>query len=575
VSVLLEFFVVVLINNLLLLLFDESAATMYMKLRRMLVRVARCSLTLLFVLALPTTQAFGQTHYIAPDGDDANAGLSAEAPLRTFDEAVSLLTPGDTLVLLDGVYTENQSGFLNADCDSNAVSGTEKVPITVMAKNERKAWIKSNGSATPVALRNCSYWDVNGLRASSGDYEGGASNIFLIINSDHVRTRRLLLHHANRYENSTGLQIMRSHRILVEDTEVYHFHRHGISTYQSDRITIRRAYVDARDAEDLDDEDAWGSHRCCRKAGDEGFSFYFTSNSILENSISTHSEQLSIISGVETVGGHPGGQNIKVLGSISLKDLRPGFLQSRKFKDPGRPYTGPAKNIIYKDYLIVGGQQIDEGNPFSPIVAQDLTIDGATWVNTKHTPIYANPDTRELKTRFFLGCGQEEVGGCDYDVRNALFLNGAFHDETLLYAPERNGLDFLLKYANAWGRSGRSFGVAEDISDNAGQYQQSMNVQPTKMGLGQGECIVFVPGDSNMSGAGKNGQDIGANILYRYVNGELTDEPLWDPVTGAFPHGAVIEDSPNDPGLHDRVAANVHKRLNVNTNGCTLPYGYK
>jgi PKD repeat protein len=36
-----------------------------------------------------------------------------------------------------------------------------------------------------------------------------------------------------------------------------------------------------------------------------------------------------------------------------------------------------------------------------------------------------------------------------------------------------------------------------------------------------------IPADSPMKGAGENGEDIGANICYRYENGILTDEPLW------------------------------------------------
>ena len=66
--------------------------------------------------------------------------------------------------------------------------------------------------------------------------------------------------------------------------------------------------------------------------------------------------------------------------------------------------------------------------------------------------------------------------------------------------------------------------------------------------------------------------DIGANLLYRYVDGVLTEEPLWDPTTGVFPHGAVIEGSPNDPAEHAVTAATIHEHLNVNTNGCRLPY---
>ena len=43
-----------------------------------------------------------------------------------------------------------------------------------------------------------------------------------------------------------------------------------------------------------------------------------------------------------------------------------------------------------------------------------------------------------------------------------------------------------------------------------------------------------------MKGVGKSGGDIGANILYRYENGQPTTKPLWDPTTGKFPCGATV-----------------------------------
>ncbi|MFX0135370.1 MAG: PKD domain-containing protein [Candidatus Hodarchaeota archaeon] len=47
-----------------------------------------------------------------------------------------------------------------------------------------------------------------------------------------------------------------------------------------------------------------------------------------------------------------------------------------------------------------------------------------------------------------------------------------------------------------------------------------MTVDPQLYGLS-------IPANSPCKGAGENGEDIGANIYYRYENGVLTDEPLW------------------------------------------------
>ena len=73
--------------------------------------------------------------------------------------------------------------------------------------------------------------------------------------------------------------------------------------------------------------------------------------------------------------------------------------------------------------------------------------------------------------------------------------------------------------------------------------------------------------------------DIGANVLYRYENGVLQNgiggtavKRLWDTTTGAWlAAGAIV------PGVNDiagQSAFDVHKRLNVNVNGCSLPASY-
>jgi hypothetical protein len=73
-----------------------------------------------------------------------------------------------------------------------------------------------------------------------------------------------------------------------------------------------------------------------------------------------------------------------------------------------------------------------------------------------------------------------------------------------------------------------------------------------------------------MAQAGAGGGPIGANILYRYEDGTLTTEPLWDPATRAFPCGAVIPDI-NDGAIR---CTNLHTRLGVTGSGCVLPAGY-
>ena len=60
-----------------------------------------------------------QCVYIGPAGDDAGPGTH-DAPWRTFGHATSMLAPGDSLVVLDGVYAFADAGTLRVECGSTA-----------------------------------------------------------------------------------------------------------------------------------------------------------------------------------------------------------------------------------------------------------------------------------------------------------------------------------------------------------------------------------------------------------------------------------------------------------------------
>ena len=64
-----------------------------------------------------------QSYYVAPDGDDGNAGTSASAPWKTLRHAIAQLHPGDVLFLRGGTFFESQ-----IDID---VAGSAGAPITI------------------------------------------------------------------------------------------------------------------------------------------------------------------------------------------------------------------------------------------------------------------------------------------------------------------------------------------------------------------------------------------------------------------------------------------------------------
>jgi hypothetical protein len=153
--------------------------------------------------------------------------------------------------------------------------------------------------------------------------------------------------------------------------------------------------------------------------------------------------------------------------------------------------------------------------------------------------------------------------GCGIDIVNSLALNN-------------QGGGFIAVPRCTIGFSMASGGLPEF---EAGSCTTSdlRNDAPTRMGLPRlggptDGCLVYVPSDSNLNGAGQDGADIGANLRCQYRDGVLLDDPphpLWDPSTGVFSGcGAVVPGVNDDPGDS---CIGVHRRLNLGEGLCPVP----
>jgi hypothetical protein len=57
------------------------------------------------LIVCATATASAATYYVSPAGNDRNSGTSEDKPFRVVQHAVDQMSAGDTLVVLDGVYT--------------------------------------------------------------------------------------------------------------------------------------------------------------------------------------------------------------------------------------------------------------------------------------------------------------------------------------------------------------------------------------------------------------------------------------------------------------------------------------
>jgi uncharacterized protein DUF1565 len=105
---------------------------------------AGAKIVLLVSLCLIASIASGQTmRYVSPSGSDSNAGTAA-APYLTIGKAASVVNPGDTVIVMDGVYQE----ALNL-----TRGGTANAYVTFQSQNKWGAVLDGNNNALAEAVQ--------------------------------------------------------------------------------------------------------------------------------------------------------------------------------------------------------------------------------------------------------------------------------------------------------------------------------------------------------------------------------------------------------------------------------------
>ncbi len=476
---------------------------------------------LLTVFLLTASTVYADTFYISPTGSDGGAGTTGD-PWETFAFALPQLNPGDTLILKNGTYTGANSGFPAINCSTTDMDGTVGNRITVRAENERQAFIQGDGDQFVLYITNCSYWSFWGIRLASADSSADVSqgHPVMATNSDHLEFRRFLISNTNRYENNAVMLLDTVSDSLVEENEIYTFHRHGISTKYGDNNIIRRNYANSRLYADV----GGGIVSDSPDRGDAAFVVYPGNNTIVENNISENnttgydieSELLS--------------DNNQFLGNISLNDLYGTLLHSRENK---------VTDTIFRNFLVINPFYVG----FYARAAENTQCYNCTIINSSLYGVLADKPGSVIA-----------VTSPTTYIYNSLSYNNAgygirFIDQT----------DFGIDDSNSFGN-----GTNLDPASSANYT----NVVSTAPGLAA--TYIFIPSDSPMKGAGAGGTDIGANILFRYEDGTLTSSQLWDTSTAQFTCGAIIA-GVND--IADDSCSDVHERLNITVALLSEAYG--
>lgn len=504
---------------------------------------------LLLACSLLAAPAGAATYYMSPSGNDGASGTAQGSPWKTFTKAVAPLQAGDTLILLDGEYTAancGSSGCGHGFLVISGKSGTATNPITIRAQNQYKAWIHDNGTYSAVTIEHSAYIVLDGLRLSTttpnktpcnpnggcGALVSGSNAVYAPTNGQvhHITLRKLLIHDANGNANTHLVDMQQVMDSTFEDIELYNYHRHALALEEgSHRNTVRRVYCSSRYWPLLfNTPDPYPYPGKIR--GQDCVAYYVGNDNLAENIIAEDSKKVLV--NINRGDGDGGNRN-RTYGSIGLNN-------ETSFHDEARDVSTlyEVEAPYWENIVSVGGADSqyglwDEGG--YKVQVHRATMIGHDQGFAFNNPGYQTPASLTASNWLAVKNRSTDIG-----------------------IPNEPG-GFTLDSANAG---------SYNVNTSQGKITNQKNVDPKL-----GGCLIYIPDGSPMKGAGAGGKDIGANVLYQYVNGKETTEPLWDVATGRLRFCGPVIAGVNDSGA-GHSCTDVHQRLHVGTSDCPFPQGY-
>jgi len=442
--------------------------------------------TKLFIISILflgfTAYAQAAEYYISTTGNDSNNGLTEANAWATFAYADSQLQPGDSVIVLDGTYNQR----LNP-----TTSGTDGNYITWRAQHDYQVELKPTSGTgatlrvfscpdcgTPVSVKHHLIFEGFIVR---GYGEDAALNLFSGDNTPEAnQTNNIIVRRCGFYGNaqetntsviSTGPGYRDS---LMEDIFAYGRGRKAAEIFSSLRVTIRRAVM-RYDYWEGDDYKP-GDPRVC-------FTGYNVHDSIFENILAIDSAPTPAgysadrsgiaIEGNPTPGGFSNSQNNKYLGSVVLNTYGNG-VESDSGSDT------PNRDIFFENVLIWNTHDEGEG-----------------------LDIHGNDDQGNYT---WMTVGNNERSGI---VVNQ-YPGNPITNETLSNIYSTNN-----------GLKGFHYG--------AGQVASFINSTTHNNGEGDEVEVSYAPDLSTrfLDPTMVAGHERGATIVNRYVDGVLTNTPLW------------------------------------------------
>lgn len=151
----------------------------------------------------------GKTYYVATNGVDSNTGLGLDVPLRTINEAIKRVGPGDTIELRGGIYAGGQL---------ISKGGTTSARIKIKAHNGEKARIYGGGQDYGFYfLQSASNWIVEGLEIY-GDPAQPIRQYVIKIDAPNIRLVKNNIHGA---KNDQIKLVSTANNVVIYQNEIH------------------------------------------------------------------------------------------------------------------------------------------------------------------------------------------------------------------------------------------------------------------------------------------------------------------------------------------------------------------
>jgi hypothetical protein len=412
-------------------------------------------------------------YYISPSGNDNNSGLSASQPWGTFNHAWKYLYPGDTLVLLDGVYHQT--------LNPNVRNGQPGNPITVRAQNDGKAIIE--GDHQRITVRLGQTWTGEPGQNPVGNYfvvEGiiaqNSSGTVYDISGSHNILSRVSGYNADTDTNNHVFVIDSSEYNIIEDCIAGGTGRKMMLIFKAKDNIIRRCFTKWLQ---------WDGRNfgVCWPWGD-GIEIYNSDDNIIENSIAYARNPTWQISLLAQGGSHSDGNQI--LGTMAI---RSGMKEDGTPMVWGTTRPQPTSETCIRDFNWPGQRDgfnvWESGGEVKDNLWQDIFAWGSAGLGISWEA-YQN--------------GYPTTG--NNRINRATFFN--------------NGLD------NPCPGSPCPFGGVDtdSLQVDLNRFTSITNSKIDKIFISWPN---YPTGPRNLTSM--NGE--GARLINRYVDGVLTNEPLW------------------------------------------------